>query len=48
VIDVPRYPLEDDGGGVVKYLVLGSFAGLILISFIYLVSNSIKNFAIKS
>jgi hypothetical protein len=27
VIDVPRYPLEDDGGGVLKYLVIGGVLG---------------------
>jgi uncharacterized protein involved in exopolysaccharide biosynthesis len=47
VIDVPRYPLDSIGVGVLKYLVLGSFVGLILTSFIFLFRNSIKNFTTK-
>jgi uncharacterized protein involved in exopolysaccharide biosynthesis len=27
VIDVPRYPLESRGRGILKYLVIGSFLG---------------------
>lgn len=33
VIDRPRFPLEDDGGGLLKYLVLGGLLGVMVSSF---------------
>jgi hypothetical protein len=42
VIDVPRYPLEDDGGGVVKYLVFGGLMGIMVMSVWVVVSNWIS------
>jgi hypothetical protein len=42
VIDVPRYPLEDDGGGVLMYLVIGGVVGLILSVNWFLVLSALK------
>jgi hypothetical protein len=42
VIDVPRYPLEDDGGGVLKYLVFGGLMGIMVMSVWVVVSNWIS------
>ena len=40
VIDRPRYPLEDDGGGMLRYLVFGCFFGLVFtLIFVLLKSN---------
>jgi uncharacterized protein involved in exopolysaccharide biosynthesis len=37
VIDVPRYPLEDDGGGVLKYLVIGGvLGGMVMLGWVVL------------
>jgi len=42
VIDVPRYPLEDDGGGELKYLVLGGVMVLCGVFVVFVVLNFIN------
>jgi uncharacterized protein involved in exopolysaccharide biosynthesis len=43
VIDVPRYPLEDDGGGALKYLVIGGvLGGLLMVVLIIIRSYLLK------
>jgi len=39
VIDRPRFPLEDDGGGLLKYLVLGGLLGVMISSFWILIKR---------
>jgi hypothetical protein len=40
VIDSPRFPLEDDGGGLLKYIVLGVLLGSTIFGFL-LITNEI-------
>ena len=41
VIDRPRFPLEDDGGGLIKYLVLGGLLGVMVVGLYLVIYDSI-------
>lgn len=44
VIDRPRFPLEDDGGGLLKYLVLGGLLGVMVVGFFIVIASGLKSF----
>jgi hypothetical protein len=47
VIDRPRFPLEDDGGGLLKYMVFGGLLGVVVVGLFIITGAGIKRLKLE-